>query len=326
MTTTALRAAREETKIAPAPTSSEFEPFLRGPSTLGVSSRKLDWRGFILEEHTALEGERPETTASQHLLIMWRGKRSTGECAYRRGIFTPYTRLPGTFNFFPTGRVHAARPYGQTAFLLCAFDPVFVNQLRNEMERRPDGELQVRYGLEDRTAYQLLLLLREEVAGGGPSGRLFADHLVHALTSRIVTAAEVERTYVPSIKSGLPRHLLQRVIDLMRNLRADLNLQSLADEAGYSQSHFLRMFQTATGQTPHQYRLWLRVARAQELLRHRNISLIDVAFYCGFSSHSHMTMVFRRLLGVTPSELRRDLGHSAQEETFAERAVSTSRG
>jgi len=75
----------------------------------------------------------------------------------------------------------------------------------------------------------------------------------------------------------------------------------------YSRSHFLRMFETATGLTPHRYLLQLRLERAQELMRKGSTSLIDIAALCGFSSHAHMSRVFRQLLGVTPSQYRRNL-------------------
>jgi len=51
----------------------------------------------------------------------------------------------------------------------------------------------------------------------------------------------------------------------------------------------------------------LRIERARELLSNPALSLTDIALDCGFSSHSHMTRVFRQFLGVTPSEYRRAL-------------------
>lgn len=93
----------------------------------------------------------------------------------------------------------------------------------------------------------------------------------------------------------------------MHDLNANLNLQALATETGYSRSHFLRMFQAATGVTPHRYLLQLRLERAQELMKRGCASLIDIAFLCGFSSHAHMARMFRHFLGVTPSEYRRNL-------------------
>jgi AraC family transcriptional regulator len=50
----------------------------------------------------------------------------------------------------------------------------------------------------------------------------------------------------------------------MNELGDNLTLEELATESGYSRTHFLRMFQAATGRTPHSYLVHLRLERAQE--------------------------------------------------------------
>ena len=106
--------------------------------------------------------------------------------------------------------------------------------------------------------------------------------------------------------SGLQPRILSRVREKIEaNLDFELSLGSLAEESGYSRAHFLRMFRAATGLTPHQYVLDLRLRRAQDRLRQKGSSIIDVAVSCGFSSQSHMTSVFRQRLEMTPGEFRR---------------------
>jgi transcriptional regulator GlxA family with amidase domain len=65
------------------------------------------------------------------------------------------------------------------------------------------------------------------------------------------------------------------------------------------------MFEEATGHTPHRYLLHLRLCHAMELIRKRSMPLVDVAAVSGFSSQSHMSLVFRRLRGATPGQMRR---------------------
>ena len=106
---------------------------------------------------------------------------------------------------------------------------------------------------------------------------------------------------------GLLPRILNRIREKVEgNLDADLSLDSLAEESGYSRAYFFRIFREATGLTPHEYVLNSRLKRAQELLKQANSSIIDVALSCGFSSQSHMTSVFRRHLATTPGEFRRD--------------------
>ena len=108
----------------------------------------------------------------------------------------------------------------------------------------------------------------------------------------------------------LPRAILRRVKNYMEeHLQDKLSLDELAHETDYSRAHFLRMFRAATGKTPHQYLTERRIERAKNmLLEAKKISLIDVAARCGFSSQSHLTRVFRRQVGATPSEFKRKPG------------------
>jgi AraC family transcriptional regulator len=106
--------------------------------------------------------------------------------------------------------------------------------------------------------------------------------------------------------AALPHRILNRVREKIEaNLDTVLSLDCLAQESGYSRAHFLRMFRSATGLTPHQYVLGLRLRRAQDSLRKKDARIIDIAVSCGFSSQSHMTSVFRQRLEMTPGEFRR---------------------
>jgi AraC family transcriptional regulator len=107
--------------------------------------------------------------------------------------------------------------------------------------------------------------------------------------------------------SPLPQAILRRVKEYMEaHLQDNLSLDQLASETRYSRGHFLRMFQAATGMTPHQYLTKRRIERAKRILRdEEGTSLIDIAARCGFSSQSHMTRVFREQTGVTPSAFKR---------------------
>jgi AraC family transcriptional regulator len=183
-----------------------------------------------------------------------------------------------------------------------------VNGIDGELDHRPAGELRLRTNFNDLAAQHLLKLLLADFTSEYPMGRLYTDHLIHALAYRVlVLARDVSPSNATRPASGLPIRILKRVVDKMQVLDNELSLESLAQESGYSRVHFVRMFRAATGRSPHNYLLNLRIERARELLSNPALSLTDIALDCGFSSHSHMTRVFRQFLGVTPSEYRRAL-------------------
>ena len=105
----------------------------------------------------------------------------------------------------------------------------------------------------------------------------------------------------------LPHAILRRVKNYMEeHLQNKLSLDELAHETDYSRAHFLRMFRATTGKPPHQYLTQRRIERAKSMLMEaEKISLTDISAWCGVSSQSHMTRVFREQVGVTPGEFKR---------------------
>jgi AraC family transcriptional regulator len=190
--------------------------------------------------------------------------------------------------------------------IVCALKPDFVAEIAEEQEAIGTAELPEGIGLRDEGTAGLIRLLDEEARTGGRLGRLYADHLIHALTQRVLSLGTAKEARAPS--APLPRPRLKRVLDRMQaDLSTDLDLHSLAKETGYSKSHFLRMFREATGITPYQYLLRLRLQQAQRMIREQSSTLVDIAFACGFSSHTHMSRMFRQAIGITPSEYRRGI-------------------
>jgi AraC family transcriptional regulator len=98
---------------------------------------------------------------------------------------------------------------------------------------------------------------------------------------------------------------LRRVMDHIESkLDSKITVQELAAVAGLSTAHFARAFRHAIGEAPHHFILMRRIARVRALLRDPALSLATVSLRAGFSSHAHMTSVFRRLTGLAPAAYR----------------------
>jgi AraC family transcriptional regulator len=204
----------------------------------------------------------------------------------------------------PAGPLPHLRFQTPVELIHCALASEFVSDVSRELDR-PPHEACFRAAIQDKAMQRILGMLVDELESHQPLGRLYVDSLAHALATRfLLLDMPIDQ---PSARAPalLPR-VLRRVREKIEaNLEADLSLESLAEETGYSRAHFLRMFRAATGLTPHQYVMELRLARAQECLRHAGSSIVDVAVSCGFASQSHMTSVFRRRLEITPGAFRR---------------------
>lgn len=91
---------------------------------------------------------------------------------------------------------------------------------------------------------------------------------------------------------------------IARDLRRNITLRDLSRAMRCNPSRLCRAFRRFTGQTLTSYRHALRIQLAVERLREADIDLTELALELGYSSHSHFTHVFRRHLGITPSEVR----------------------
>ena len=262
--------------------------------------------GTAIERYCGGPNEGPNAASPQHILTMGYRFPARFEAAVGSHNSVSYVKAPGALSLVPAGVCPVIRARSDFELIICAMDASLVNAVHAELDRRP--EIEFRLNFEDLAAQQLMKLLFDDLADGHSEGRFYTDHLIHALVYRFLF---IGREGAPQSTarqvSPLPTHILRRVIERMRNLDTELSLQVLAKESGYSRVQFLRMFRAATGYTPHNYLLKLRVDRVRELLASPTLSLTDIALECGFSSHSHLSRVFRQVLGATPSEYRRSL-------------------
>lgn len=102
------------------------------------------------------------------------------------------------------------------------------------------------------------------------------------------------------------RAVIQRAINYIEaHLLEKLTLAELALLSHYSEYHFHRLFQFYTGNTVMAYIRNRRLSVAAKQAAETDRKLLDIALECGFQNHESFSRSFRKLFGVTPSELRR---------------------
>lgn len=90
------------------------------------------------------------------------------------------------------------------------------------------------------------------------------------------------------------------------------SIAQVAQDAGLSTFHFIRRFSAVFGDTPHQFRMRVRLDRARELLALGEGSVTEVCMALGFSSLGSFSASFCRRFGEPPSHCRRRLLPSIQ--------------
>ena len=117
------------------------------------------------------------------------------------------------------------------------------------------------------------------------------------------TPAPVREDPLPS---GLAPWQVRRVSEFIdKHLASSLSTFQLARVVNLSTGYFCHAFKRSFGMTAHTYVMGKRVERAQGLMLTTNEPLSQIALSCGLADQSHLSRVFRRSLGRSPSTWRR---------------------
>jgi len=120
---------------------------------------------------------------------------------------------------------------------------------------------------------------------------------------RLRLAEELNCTVVPSPTRVHPRvnQALRSIPGRLENSR-DVSLKTLAAISGLSRSRFMHVFTESVGLPLRRYVLGLRLQRACSELK-AGSTVTSAACSAGFSDAAHLTRTFRRMLGITPTNL-----------------------
>lgn len=140
-----------------------------------------------------------------------------------------------------------------------------------------------------------------------------ADELIESLRKLRSTIEEDEesRLSISATVSGaieLPTsgsHAIKNAIDFIGEHYAEsIGLQDIAAHVHLSENYFSTLFREETGMNFLQYLNICRINMSLPLLRDTSLNISEIAQETGFPSPGYFTKIFRRFIGMTPSEYR----------------------
>ena len=151
----------------------------------------------------------------------------------------------------------------------------------------------------------LFFTLSKVWAGKEPLYRLKSRTIVQEILIRLLTA---------EIESAAPRH---QQLDfakqyIQENFTHDISLELLAREAGFSLSHFRKLFTEYYGKSPKQYIIYLRLNKAKDLLSANEFNVSETAQMCGFKNVFYFSDLFKKTFGLPPKAFK----EQRHEKTF----------
>ncbi len=117
------------------------------------------------------------------------------------------------------------------------------------------------------------------------------------------------REQINKIKNELysKEDLLKQIIEskqfIDRKFSTKLDLDKIAGKAFLSKFHFLRLFKSVYGTTPHQYLITVRLEKAKFLLK-SDLSVSEICTLVGFESPTTFAGLFKKYTGQSPSLYR----------------------
>lgn len=224
-------------------------------------------------------------------------------CLVLQGNFTQtYGRnslacTPSTLLFYPAGEAHADSFHDlRTRCFVIEIKPSWLERL-NQFSRITYEPANFRGG----KASALALRVYKEVRALDEFSHLSIEGLLLEMVAEISRSARKIHDRQPTTRIELVKDLIHS------HLQEPLTLSTIAEQAGMHPVYLAQAFRKACGCSVGEYVRRLRIEFACRELIDRDDSIGKIAAAAGFFDQSHFTGTFKRLLGMTPAEFRKQL-------------------
>lgn len=219
-----------------------------------------------------------------------------------------YDLHPGDICFVDGGVLHGGRAY-ESRYLCLVFDPAFIRH------RGYRDDLFIRKVLHHKVT--LSPVIRAEEYRGDRLFSWVVDSLFSLSSAVEVSAAlklfferyEREKRYSQSEFSRTHTRVqiegMKRVLEYIDgNYEKKISLDELAGQAGLNTRYFCTFFKAMTGRNCLDYINLVKMEKAAAMMQTGEMRVGEIAWSVGFSDSGYFSRLFRRYMGLTPSEYR----------------------
>ena len=137
------------------------------------------------------------------------------------------------------------------------------------------------------------------------------DFLTHSIKKNVL-----EQIILVIIRHGEKKEKVKREAEdkmeqiarhISENYKSEITLSEVAAMAYMEETYFSKKFKKLTGFGFKEYLIYTRIKAAQKMLWQTDASVTEISDTCGFSSSNYFGDVFKRYIGVSPSEYRRSV-------------------
>ena len=133
--------------------------------------------------------------------------------------------------------------------------------------------------------------------------------MIRTAEDEYALSGEIYRLLCLLVRPALPEEKKpDRIGEAMRFFREHyaepVGVEDAAKSVSLSPSYFSRLFRAASGLSPYEYLLGVRLEKAKEMLLETTVPVSEVAYRTGFGSDANFIAFFRRETGISPLRFR----------------------
>lgn len=106
------------------------------------------------------------------------------------------------------------------------------------------------------------------------------------------------------VKTGKFNYVEKAIKYIADNYQKDITIKDAAESLAISESHISRLFRLETGYTFIDYLTYYRIKKAIGYLRDPGLKIYEVAEKIGYRDQRYFSVIFKKLVGITPKEFR----------------------
>jgi AraC-like DNA-binding protein len=222
-----------------------------------------------------------------------------GEGTFESANGGSHSIVPGTvFLLFP-GEWHRYQPNFETGWHenWIGFKGTYVQKLMDKLFSHQKPVMHI--GLDNELLHLMRTVTNAMLSLQPGYQELIAGYTVASLARLRLYS------YDPNQKTSVHNELISQArMYILEHLEQEIDLQLLARKLGMSYSGFRAKFKAITGLSPRQFQIQIRINKAQELLLQTSLPVSRIGDDLGFCSLYYFSNIFKRKMGVCPSEYR----------------------
>lgn len=121
--------------------------------------------------------------------------------------------------------------------------------------------------------------------------------------------ADLEQFFTEHIQIKSNTMITEVIKYVHQNYDQDISLESTAKHFFIDKSYLCKLFKKHTQQNFNDYLMQIRIHKAKELLNNPEYGVNVVSAKVGYSDYSYFGRIFKKIVGVTPSEYRKSFGN-----------------